>query len=103
MNNQEQNDYSAALSPSNFSTDHMPAATKRQIQKDSCEVVRAVVRKNMIENGMALITNTAMTNIANLSMLEQQLSDMAPTAEPRLKMIVDDYSIRANNRLQGGN
>lgn len=103
MNNQEQNDYSAALSPSNFSTDHMPIATKRQIHKDSCEVVRAVVRKNMLENGMSLITNTAMTNIANLSMLEQQLSDMAPTAEPRLKMIVDEYTIRANNRLQGGN
>lgn len=102
MNNQEQNDYSAALSPSNFSTDHMPTTTKRQIHRDSCEVVRAVVRKNMIENGMALITNTAMNNIANLSMLEQQLSDMAPTAEPRLKMIVDDYSLRANKRL-GGN
>ncbi|OJG71832.1 hypothetical protein RV12_GL001474 [Enterococcus quebecensis] len=43
-----------------------------------------------------------MTNIANLSMLEQQLSDMAPTAEPRLKMIVDEYTIRANQRL-GGN
>lgn len=102
MNNQEQNNYSASLSPSNFSTERMPNVTKRQIHKDSCEVVRAVVRKNMIENGMSLITNTAMTNIANLSMLEQQLSDVAPTAEPRLKMIVDEYTIRANNRL-GGN
>ncbi|MGG5342171.1 hypothetical protein [Enterococcus sp. AZ192] len=102
MNNQEQNDFSTALSPSNFSTDHMPTAAKRQIHKDSCEVVRAVVRKNMIENGMSLITNTAMNNIANLSMLEQQLSDIAPNAEPRLKMIVDEYTIRANNRL-GGN
>lgn len=102
MNTQEQNDYSAALSPSNFSTDHMPIATKRQIHKDSCEVVRAVVRKNMIENGMALITNTALNNIANLSMLEQQLSEMAPSAEPRLKLIVDQYTLRSNQRL-GGN
>ncbi len=103
MNNQEQNNYLSALSPSNFSAEYMSNATKRQIHKDSCEVVRTVVRKNMIENGMAFITNTAMNNIANLSMLEQQLSDIAPTAEPRLKMIVDEYSIRANNRLQGGN
>lgn len=103
MNNQEQNDFSTALSPSNFSSEHMPLATKRLIHKDTCEVVRAVIRKNTIENGMSLITNTAMNNIANLSMLEQQLSDIAPTAEPRLKMIVDEYTIRANNRLQGGN
>ena len=69
MNNQEQNNYLSALSPSNFSAEYMSNATKRQIHKDSCEVVRTVVRKNMIENGMAFITNTAMNNIANWAII----------------------------------
>ena len=102
MNPQQQNQFSTSLSPANFSTEHMSPAVKRQIHKDSCDIVRTVVHKNMLENGMSLVTNTAMTNIANLSMLESQLSAIAPTAETRLKLIVDEYTLRANKRL-GGN
>ena len=101
MNPQQQNQFSTSLSLANFSTEHMPLAARRQIHKDSCDIFRAVVHKNMLENGMSLVTNTAMTNIANLSLLESQLSAIAPTAENRLRFIVDHYTIKANNRLGG--
>lgn len=53
MNPQQQNQFSTSLSLANFSTEHMPLAAKRQIHKDSCDISRAVVHKNMLENGMS--------------------------------------------------
>lgn len=88
MNHQEQNDCSSALSPSNFSIEHIPSATKHQIYKDSCEVLRAVDRKNTIENSMSLITNTAMTNSANLL---QQKPDLDAGAFATRKAMLDEF------------
>ncbi|WP_202526644.1 hypothetical protein [Enterococcus faecalis] len=69
MNPQQQNQFSTSLSPANFSTEHVPLATKRQIHNEACQIVKAVVKRNILENEMSLVTNTAMTNIANLSLL----------------------------------
>lgn len=98
MNHQEQNDCSSALSPSNFSIKHMPSATKHQIYKDSCEVLRAVDRKNTIENSMSLITNTAMTNSAmtnsamtNSANLLQQKPDLDAGAFATRKAMLDEF------------
>lgn len=102
MDNQEMKDFSSALSPNNFSTDNLPLATKRQIQNEACEVVRAVARKNMIENGMAMIQTTAMRNVADLSMLQEQYATQCPSSEARLAYLVNEYTYRSNRRLSGG-
>ncbi|GFH43501.1 hypothetical protein Hs30E_20480 [Lactococcus hodotermopsidis] len=101
MNNEQMNYHSQTLSPANFQTDKLPIATKRQLHQDACQIVREVARRNMLENGLAIIENTAMQNVANLSILEAQLLEIAPHAEARLKMLVDNYTIRADKRLGG--
>ncbi|MFZ2483658.1 MAG: MT-A70 family methyltransferase [Streptococcus parauberis] len=88
MNPQQQNQFSTSLSPANFSTEHMPLATKRQIHKDSCDIFRAVVHKNMLENGMSLVTNTAMTNIANLCAWGFTPRSIYTWVKPRLGLCV---------------
>jgi predicted outer membrane protein len=99
---QQMNHHSKTLSPANFQFDSLPVATKRQLHQETCQIVREVAKRNLVENGLALIQTTAMNNIANLSVLEAQLLEICPHAENRLRMLVDNYTLRADKRL-GGN
>lgn len=101
MNAQETQNYGAALSPTYFSTEKLPITARNKIEQDACEVIRTVVKRNLVENGYAMIQNTAMNNVANLSMLEQQLVQIAPNAEARLRVLVDNYTFRCDQRLGG--
>lgn len=101
MNSQETQNYGGALSPTYFSAENLPLTAKNQISQDSCEVVRTVIKRNLVENGLAFIQSTAMNNVANLSMLEQELVRIAPNAEARLRVLVDNYTFRCDQRLGG--
>ncbi len=100
MNNQDLSNYSVAYSPNNFSTEHLSPAAKQQIHNDASLVVREVIKRNLVENGLAMIQSTALKNVGDLSLLEQQLSELAPHSAERLKFLVDQYTLRANQRLE---
>ena len=101
MNSQETQNYGAALSPSYFSTENLPISARNKIEQDSCDIIHKVIKRNLVENGYAMIQSTAMNNVANLSILEQQLVQIAPNAEARLRVLVDNYTFRCDQRLGG--
>lgn len=99
MSNSDLSKFSSALSPSNFSTDHLSPVAKQQIHSDASLVVRETVYRNLRENAFAMVQTTAMRNVADLSLLSDQLSANCPNAEKRLAFLVDNYTWRCNQRL----
>lgn len=65
--------------------------TRRQVEQVQ---LRAVVAK-LVEDGRALLTNTALEHVGALTALEQHLIAVAPLGEARYREIVDSYTLGA--------
>lgn len=99
MPNSDLDKFSSALSPSNFSSEHMSLADKRRIHQDASAIVRETCRRNLCENAYAMIQTTALRNVLELSAY-QDLATNADT-EIRIKFLLDEYTKRVNKRLGG--
>lgn len=93
------NKFSSALSPSNFSSEHMSVVDKRRVLNDASAITREVARRNMVENGLAMIQTTALKNVLELSAYQDQATNI--DTEIRIKFLLDEYTMRCNKRLGG--
>ena len=100
MPNSDLSKFSKALSPANFSSEHMSLADKKKLHYDASAVVREVARRNLVENGFAMIQTTALRNVLELSSYQELATNV--DTETRIKFLLDEYTKRANQRL-GGN
>lgn len=102
MPNTDLSKFSKSLSPANFSSEHMSVADKKKLHYDASAVVREIARRNLIENGYAMIQTTALRNVLELSVYQDMATN--PDTETRIKFLLDEYTKRANQRLsRGGN
>ncbi|MFD6699419.1 MULTISPECIES: hypothetical protein [unclassified Microbacterium] len=70
--------------------------TRREVERVQS---RAVVAK-FVEDGRALLTNTALEHASALTALEQHLITVAPLGEARYREIVDSYTIGAATAIR---
>jgi hypothetical protein len=74
---------------------NMTGQIARQTSRDLDRVAARAVVADAVEQGRALITNTALENVGSLSALEAHLIEIAPLGESRYKHIVDAYALGA--------
>jgi hypothetical protein len=74
----------------------MQRQAAREIERVQAQALIADTR----EQGRALLTNTALSNVGALSALEQHLIQVAPLGEARYKHIVDSYAMGAAQAVQ---
>ncbi len=79
------------LSRMNMVDSHLCRRASKEVDRVAAEAVVA----EAIEQGRAVITNTALENVGSLSALEAHLIEIAPLGEDRYKHIVDAYALGA--------
>ena len=67
--------------------------------RGSNELAKQADNKLTHEHYRALLTQTAMSNVAALTTLESKLSATVPRAEERIRVIVDAYVISAARKI----
>ena len=100
MPNSDLSKFSKALSPANFSSEHMSLADKKKLHMTASKMVREIAAINIREQGFAMIQTTALRNVLELSSYQELATNV--DAEARIKFLLDEYTKRANQRL-GGN
>jgi hypothetical protein len=70
--------------------------TSREIERTAARTMIAEAR----EQGRALLTNSALQNVAALSAFEAHLIEVAPLGEARYKHVVDAYTFGAAQAIQ---
>lgn len=78
----------------------MSGSMQRQTTREVERVVGKAIVADTVEQGRALLTNTALNNVGALSALEQHLIQVAPLGEARYKHIVDSYAMGAAMAIQ---
>lgn len=78
---------------------NMNGQIARQTARELDRVAAQAVVADAVEQGRALITNTALENVGSLSALEAHLIEIAPLGEARYKHIVDSYAIGASRAI----
>lgn len=73
----------------------MSGSMQRQAGREIERVQAQALIADTREQGRALLTNTALSNVGALSALEQHLLQVAPLGEARYKHIVDSYAMGA--------
>ncbi len=73
----------------------MSGSMQRQAGREIERVQAQALIADTREQGRALLTNTALTNVGALTALEQHLIEVAPLGEARYKHIVDAYALGA--------
>jgi hypothetical protein len=58
--------------------------------------------QNLVLTNKALLTSTAMANVAALSALEEQLCYASPSGAARYKLLADVYAITAAYLIENG-
>lgn len=74
---------------------NMSGSMQRQTAREVERVVTKAIVADTVEQGRALLTNTALSNVGALTALEQHLIQVAPLGEARYKHIVDSYAMGA--------
>ena len=78
----------------------MSGSMQRQTGREVERVVAKAIVADTYEQGRALLTNTALSNVGALSALEAHLIQVAPLGEARYKHIVDSYAMGAAQAIQ---
>ena len=78
----------------------MSGGMQRQAGREIEQVQAQALIADTREQGRALLTNTALSNVGALSALEQHLIQVAPLGEARYKHIVDGYALGAASAIQ---
>jgi len=78
---------------------NMTGQIARQTSRELDRVAAQTVVADAIEQGRALIANTALENVGALSALEAHLIEIAPLGEGRYKHIVDAYALGASQKI----
>ena len=89
----------SVLDPPNLSAPPTPITSTWLATRDSRQLSRRVDSSITHEHYRALLTQTALNNIAALSTLEARLCEVAPYGEARYKAIVDSYTLSAAKKI----
>jgi len=93
------NDVGISITPALSLTTPESVSPNWTSTRGSSELAKRADNQITHEHYRALLTQTAMTNIAALTTLESKLSTAVPYAEERLRMIVDAYVISAARKI----
>ena len=75
---------------------NMRRTTGRELERNAARTLVAEAH----EQGRALLTNSALQNVAALSAFEAHLCEIAPLGEGRYKHLVDSYTMGAALTIQ---
>ena len=92
------------LIPINSSLNLEPSSKETRKLKLAIDLENSNVLKNTVvsiahEQGRALLTKSALENIAALSALENHLFKIAPLGQERYKQILDAYAVGAAQKI----
>ena len=85
----------SVMNPTSISNTHSPVSSNWLSTRSSKQLARQTDRKITHEHYKAMLTQTAMTNVAALSTLEAHLCEVAPYGEARYKSLADAYTMSA--------